>query len=637
MKILDPQGSFLQWWNKILTLSCVIAVSIIDPLFFYIPVIDGQRKCLDLDKTLETTACVLRTFIDAFYILHIIFQFRTGFIAPSSQVFGRGVLVEDRWTIAKRYLSSYFIVDILAILPLPQVVVLVIIPTVEGPVSLVTKEMLKTVIFCQFVPRFARMYPLANAIKRTSGILAETAWAGAVLNLILYMLASHVIGAFWFLISVERQDRCWNDECKRHKCDSKYLYYGEVRPPSADYSFLNSSCPFISPDEINSSSSVFNFGIFIDALQSGVAEKRDFPKKFSYCFWWGLRNLSSLGQDLKTSTFVGEIVFAVFISIAGLVLFALLIGNMQKYLQYIMPSTTVRVDEMVAKRQDTEQWMAHRMLPGTLRERIRRYEQYKWQETRGVEEETIIRNLPKDLKRDIKRHLCLDILMRVPMFEKMDELLIDALCDQLKLTLFTENSFIVREGDLVDEMLFVMRGKLVSMTTNGGRTGFFNSVYLKAGDFCGEDLLTWALDPKSSPNITSANLPISTRTVQARTEVEAFSLMANDLKFIASLFRRLHGNQIQQTFRQVFHSVQWRTWAACFIQAAWRRHCKQKLAKSLREAEDRQQDALATEAGTSTSLGATIYASRFAANLLQPLRLSPLIPQRPTEPDFTNY
>ncbi|KAK1560580.1 hypothetical protein Q3G72_028279 [Acer saccharum] len=518
-KILDPQGAFLQWWNKIFILSCVLAVSI-DPLFFYIPIVDATKKCLDLDKTLQTTACVLRTLIDAFYILHIIFQFRTGFIAPSSRVFGRGELVDDPWIIAKRYLSSYFIVDILAILPLPQLVVLVIIPRVK-------------------------------------------AWAGAALNLSLYMLASHVIGAFWFLFSVEQQDSCWHEACKKqgNACVPEHLYC-EGRPPSANYSFLNSSCPFTSPDEINSSSSVFNFGIFIDVLQSGVAEKRDFPKKFFYCFWWGLRNLSSLGQNLKTSTYVWEIVFAIAISIGGLVLFALLIGNMQ-----------------------------------------------------------------------------------VPMFEKMDDQLLDALCDRLKPALFTENSFIVREGDLVDEMLFVMRGKLVSTTTNGGRTGFFNAVYLKAGDFCGEALLTWALDPQST---SSSNRPISTRTVQALTEVEAFALMADDLKFVASQFRRLHSKQIQQTFR--FHSVQWKTWAACFIQAAWRRHCKQKLAKSLREAEDRLQDALATEAGTSASLSATIYASRFAANLLRPLRQNgprntripprlPLLipPQKPTEPDFTAH
>ena len=71
---------------------------------------------------------------------------------------------------------------------------------------------------------------------------------------------------------------------------------------------------------------------------------------------------------------------------------------------------------MRVKRRDAEQWMSHRLLPENLRERIRRYEQYKWQETRGVDEENLICNLPKDLRRDIKRHLCLALLMRVSSF-----------------------------------------------------------------------------------------------------------------------------------------------------------------------------------------------------------------------------
>ncbi|XP_021295743.1 cyclic nucleotide-gated ion channel 1 [Herrania umbratica] len=628
-KVLDPQGSFLQRWNKIFVLSCIIAVSI-DPLFFYIPVINDDKKCLALDEKMEATASVLRSFTDIFYVIHIVFQFRTGFIAPSSRVFGRGVLVEDSWAIAKRYLKSYFVIDILAVLPLPQVVILIIIPHMRGLRSLNTKNLLKFVVFFQYLPRFFRIYPLYKEVTRTSGILTETAWAGAAFNLFLYMLASHVLGAFWYLFSIEREYTCWKDACKNNSagCPAHSL---SCPGDSSVSALLNQSCPIQTPN-----TTLFNFGIFLDALQSGVVESKDFPEKFFYCFWWGLQNLSSLGQNLETSTYVWEICFAVFMSISGLVLFSFLIGNMQTYLQ----STTTRLEEMRVKRRDAEQWMSHRLLPENLRERIRRYEQYRWQETRGVDEENLLRNLPKDLRRDIKRHLCLALLMRVPMFEKMDEQLLDAMCDRLKPVLYTEESYIVREGDPVDEMLFIMRGKLLTMTTNGGRTGFFNSEYLGAGDFCGEELLTWALDPHSS-----SNLPISTRTVRALTEVEAFALMADDLKFVASQFRRLHSKQLRHTFR--FYSQQWRTWAACFIQAAWRRYSKKKLEESLREEENRLQDALANAGGSSPSLGATIYASRFAANALRalrrnrtrkarlPERVPPMLLQKPAEPDFT--
>lgn len=75
---------------------------------------------------------------------------------------------------------------------LVQVVVLVVIPNVNGPVSRITKDLLKFVIFIQYVPRLMRIYPLFKEVTRTSGIFTETAWAGAAFNLFLYMLFSHV-------------------------------------------------------------------------------------------------------------------------------------------------------------------------------------------------------------------------------------------------------------------------------------------------------------------------------------------------------------------------------------------------------------------------------------------------------------
>ncbi|MED6126514.1 hypothetical protein PIB30_079267 [Stylosanthes scabra] len=409
-KILDPQGPLLQKWNKIFVITCVMAISV-DPLFFYIPVIKDREKCLKIDGTLRITTSVLRTFFDLFYILRIIFQFRTGFIAPSTRVFGRGEVNDNPVAIVKRYLSSYFIIDLLSVIPFPQVLVLAVIPKMKSSPFL-AKDLLKYVILVQYVPRLLRIWPLFREVTRTSGILTETAWAGAVFNLGLYMLASHIVGANWYLLSVESEVRCWRkvmENNTQHHFKKSDLGCGPDRAFVISLLTKNTSCPFIDPDQ-NPDPNAFDFGIFNDALQSSVVHSEtDFLKKFFYCFWWGLRNLSSVGQNLKTSTYVVEILFAIFIAIAGLVLFALLIGNMQKYLQ----STTVRVEEMRVKRRDAERWMSHRMLPERLRDRVRRYEQYKWQENRGVEEEALIRTLPKDLRRDIRRHLCLALVKKV--------------------------------------------------------------------------------------------------------------------------------------------------------------------------------------------------------------------------------
>lgn len=119
-KIFDPQDKFLLLWNKLFVVSCILAV-FVDPLFFYLPVLNDSSNCLGIDNKLAITATTLRTLVDAFYLIHIALQFRTANIAPSSRVFGRGELVIDPAQIAKRYLKRIFIVDFLSVLPLPQV------------------------------------------------------------------------------------------------------------------------------------------------------------------------------------------------------------------------------------------------------------------------------------------------------------------------------------------------------------------------------------------------------------------------------------------------------------------------------------------------------------------------------------
>ncbi|KAI3790382.1 hypothetical protein L2E82_03377 [Cichorium intybus] len=602
-KIFDPQDKFLLTWNKFFVVSCILAVSL-DPLFFYLPVFDQSETCLGIDQKLAIIATTVRTVVDSFYLIHMALEFRTAFIAPSSRVFGRGELVIDPAQIAKRYLRWYFIIDFLAVLPLPQIVIWRFLQRSKGSDVLSTKQALFFIVLLQYIPRFARIVPLTSELKRTAGVIAETAWAGAAYYLLLYMLASHIVGAFWYLLSVERNDTCWQKACERSGHDVNLLYCGNDHMPGySSWSNISSSVltDACTPD---GDDPPFDFGIFGQALSSGIVSSKNFISKYCYCLWWGLQNLSTLGQGLQTSTYPGESIFSITLAISGLILFALLIGNMQTYLQ----SLTIRLEEMRVKRRDSEQWMHHRLLPQDLRERVRRYDQYKWLETRGVDEENLVLSLPKDLRRDIKRHLCLSLVKRVPLFEDMDERLLDAICERLKQCLYTDNTYIVREGDPVDEMLFIIRGRLESVTTDGGRTGFFNRSLLKEGDFCGEELLTWALDPKSG-----SNLPSSTRTVMALREVEAFALPADELKFVAGQFRRLHSRQVQHTFR--FYSQQWRTWAACFIQAAWRRRRRRKI---LRQKEEEEEAELAAGGdGGSRSLGATFLVSKFAANAIR--------------------
>nr|CAB3491083.1 unnamed protein product [Digitaria exilis] len=561
-RILDPGDDAVLRWYRLFLVTCLAGL-FVDPLYFYLLHTDGIAACVSMDMGIGVLVTALRTFADLFYLAHMILKFRIAFVAPSSRIFGRGELVRDPDQIAIRYLKNDFIIDLAAMLPIPQMIIWFVIPAVSTSSANHTNNTLSMIVLIQYIPRVYIIISLNSKIVKASGVVTRTAWAGAAYNLLLYTLASHY--------------SCWMEVCTNEGggtavmpgCAMDFLdcksRENPIRQTWHNHSAIQKQCML--PE------SVYDYGLFADALnldRNGVA----FVDKYLYCLWWGFRNLSSYGQNLQNSTYKGETVFCILICIMGLVFFSHLIGNMQTYLQ----SMTVRLEEWRVKRRDIEEWMRHRQLPPELQERVRRFFQYKWLATRGVDEESILQSLPLDLRREIQRHLCLALVRRVPFFSQMDEQLLDAICERLVSSLSTKDAYIVREGDPVSEMLFIIRGELESSTTDGGRTNFFSSITLRPGDFCGEELLTWALMPNPS-----LNFPQSTRTVKSVTEVEAFALRAEDLKYVANQFKRLHSKRLQHAFR--YYSHQWRSWGACFVQGAWRRYKKRKLAKELMKQE----------------------------------------------------
>lgn len=106
------------------------------------------------------------------------------------------------------------------------------------------------------------------------------------------MYSLQIVGSFWYLLSVERYDTCWQQACKHNStCNTDFLYCGNKYMTgynnwsSISDSVLNEACP------ADSDNSPFDFGIFDQALSSGIIYSMKFVSKYCYCLWWGLQNL----------------------------------------------------------------------------------------------------------------------------------------------------------------------------------------------------------------------------------------------------------------------------------------------------------------------------------------------------------
>ncbi|KNA25981.1 hypothetical protein SOVF_001500 [Spinacia oleracea] len=563
--VMNPHARVIQKWNKFFVISCLISI-FIDPLFFFVLAVLEESKCIVMDKAVSTTLVVFRSLTDMIYIFHIFLQFRLAYVAPESRVVGTGVLVDLPSKIALNYVTGFFFIDFFAALPIPQIIILVILPRYLGLSGAnYAKNLLRFAILVQYIPRLYRFLPLLVG-QSPIGFVFESAWENFVINLLTFVLSGHVVGSCWYLFGLQRVNQCLRDACHHSGMEFCMTFidcgYSNTERYQSFPTWSNWTSNENATDCFVSSDGPFDYGIYEKAVN---LTHHSAMNRYIYSLFWGFQQISTLAGNLEPSYFVWEVLFTMAIIGLGLLLFALLIGNMQNFLQ----SLGRRRLEMSLRRRDVEQWMSHRRLPQNLRRKVLEAERYNWAATRGVNEEMLMENLPEDVQREIRRHL-FKFVEKVRIFKLVDEKepILDAVYERLKQKTYIKDSEVLYQEGIIDKMVCIVRGKMESI----GEDGIV--VPLSEGDVCGEELLTWCLEHSSEyrdgkKGRTHGQWLRSNRTARCLTNVEAFILRARDLEEVTSLFPRILRNpRIQGAIR--YESPYYRCRAATTIQVAWR-------------------------------------------------------------------
>ncbi|XP_030942479.1 cyclic nucleotide-gated ion channel 1-like isoform X2 [Quercus lobata] len=441
--------SFLGWYEGILVFCRAIAVSLLDPLFFYVPVINEDKKCIGLNKVLWTIAIVSRSVTDFIYLVHYVVisvvKSKKSKIRKErndeSNSKERNIRVKSR-----SYFWPFFMLNILVILPIPQVVMSSIFSEMRRTKSS-NITILNSLVLLQYGPRVFQIYRSWKKLISAEKFNEASLWIKASFNLFLYILAGHVLGAFWYFFSTQRLAACWQKACDQIHNDGVEISF------NCDYSFRNLSflddfCPIDTPNP-----STFDFGIFLEARRSRSLESTGFLPKAFYCFWWGMRNLSSFGSNLQTSSYIWENIFALGISIFGLLLFLYFIGNLQ--LKIIKDSGLAKHESLLLK-----------------------------------------------------------------------------ICDSLQPMFYNKYCYIVREGDPIDAVFFITAGTVWTYTSNNGEGSESQHTEHLKDQYFGGELLELVLTSTSGDISNLSKVQVFSKTLKTYTKVEAFALMAHDLKRI---------------------------------------------------------------------------------------------------------
>ncbi|KAL7614738.1 hypothetical protein Lser_V15G07635 [Lactuca serriola] len=556
-RVLDPRSDRVMWWSRVFLFARFAALAV-DPFFFFaLAVADdggdgdgGGGPCIYIDETVVRTVSIVRTCVDAMHLCHVWLQFRLAYVSKESLVVGCGTLVWDARDIAFHYLRSLtgFWLDVFVLLPIPQVAYLWVLPRFLREEKVSTIMILVQLIFLfQYIPKVWHGYILMYRMRLVNGYIFGSIWFRVGLSFMAYYLGFHSSGGYWYALAIQRVVLCLTKQCDASKkCSTLFL--------SCSSNPMSRSRSSMCLDEDGS----FPYGIYQFAIP--VISIDSVASRISYSELWGITSFSTMGNILEPTSEILEVILSCYMVLVGLLLFTVLVATIQVFL-YALAGRTTRAQITL---RDMEWWMKRRQLPSALRKRVRHFENQRWSFMGGQDDMDMIQDLPEGLRRDIKRYLCLDLIKKAPFFNFMDDVILDNICDRVTYFVYSKGEKIIREGDPVQRMVFIVDGK-VKRTQLLSR-GMVATSTLEPGSFFGDELLSWCL---RVPFI--ARFPAATATFTCVKPTEAFALDAKHLRYITNHFRYNFVNEKMKR-RARYYSSNWRTWAAVNIQIAWRHY-----------------------------------------------------------------
>lgn len=231
---------------------------------------------------------------------------------------------------------------------------------------------------------------------------------------------------------------------------------------------------------------------FIGSLESNFQESwlikeslesASIRAQYITCLYWAITTLTTVGYgDIAPSTEI-ERIFTLMVMFLGISMYAYTIGNVSSLIS--------NLDAAKARyRQKLDQmkiYMRENKIPHKLQQKIGEYYQYIWIENRYLRDYDILEELPYPLKTKLALQLHKEVIEKVPIFKGSTPQFIEEIVMALKPEILPPNEYIIREGNLGNEMYFLKRG-LVQVFSE--KTG---SIYgnMEAGTFFGEIALVY--------------------------------------------------------------------------------------------------------------------------------------------------
>jgi len=199
----------------------------------------------------------------------------------------------------------------------------------------------------------------------------------------------------------------------------------------------------------------------------GASERaRPAADQYLRALYWCVATIATIGYGDYTPDKNSnlQIAYTIGVMVFGVGMYGYIIGNVAT----LIANLDVARAFYRTKMEEINDFLRKKRVPADLQKRVRDYYAYLWETQKSVSAVPIAEELPHSLSQEILLFLSRELLQKVALFRKADEIFIREIVQRLRPLVFMPDDYIIRQGEYGDCMYFLSSGD-VEVLVGGAR------------------------------------------------------------------------------------------------------------------------------------------------------------------------
>lgn len=419
--IVDPKSGRKLIWDSII-IVIVLYSAIIVPIEVGFPDID-----------LGTPWQIISMIAAAIFFLDVVQNFFVGYYENDDEA-----MVTDRKAIAVRYLNSWFLLDLLAVMPTDYIIDLM---HADNQSKTVASLKLTRMIRLVRVTKLVRLLKLNQFIMKIEDELELDSVLTRMTQLIgQVLLMTHLLSCFWHLIGYSQDAGA------------------------------------------------------ITWIKAAGIEDQSTGVRYLYSFYWVTATIAGVGYGDIHATNTSERIFSAVAEIIGATGVGIIIGNITKILENWNREASAKVQKMSI----VQEFIKKKAIPPKLKANILRYFRHYIAKTSAFDERELLCEFSLSLRGEVLHETYKNTFFLIPAFQRLSTQFVMDMAMYIKPLLAVSGDILAKEGSVGTEMFILNEGIVeIKRTAPNGEWIVVLEVLTERGIFGESSLLHYTLHQNS--------------------------------------------------------------------------------------------------------------------------------------------